>query len=142
MYDGSDGNAMTEVALALAMGFFSILVLALVSMGAAAVAQPERSVSTTLLQLAESESVEQPASALGAEDQIVIVHQGALLDSELAPLDPATLDPARRVVLAIDPAAPLDQALAAFRALARPDALVAPLDQRWRAALAGRGSTP
>ena len=34
MYDGSQGNAMTEVALALAMGFFSLLVLALVSMGA------------------------------------------------------------------------------------------------------------
>ncbi len=34
MHDGSQGNAMTEIALALAMGFFSILVLTMVSMGA------------------------------------------------------------------------------------------------------------
>ncbi|MCH8138725.1 MAG: hypothetical protein IH926_07200 [Proteobacteria bacterium] len=34
MHDGSQGNAMTEIALALAMGFFSLPVLTLVSMGA------------------------------------------------------------------------------------------------------------
>ena len=34
MHDGSQGNAMTKIALALAMGFFSILVLTMVSMGA------------------------------------------------------------------------------------------------------------
>ena len=34
MHDGSQGNAMTEIALALAMGFFSLPVLTMVSMGA------------------------------------------------------------------------------------------------------------
>ena len=33
MHDGSQGNAMTEIALALAMGFFSLLVPTMVSMG-------------------------------------------------------------------------------------------------------------
>ncbi len=45
MHDGSQGNAMTEIALALAMGFFSLPVLTLVSMGAghgAAQARPWR----------------------------------------------------------------------------------------------------
>ena len=41
MYDGSQGNAMTEIALALAMGFFSILVLTMVSMGAGDASQGE-----------------------------------------------------------------------------------------------------
>ena len=34
MHDGSQGNAMTEIARAPAMGFFSLLVLTMVSLGA------------------------------------------------------------------------------------------------------------
>ena len=34
MHDGSQGHAMTEIALALAIGFFSLLVPTMVSMGA------------------------------------------------------------------------------------------------------------
>ena len=34
MHDGSQGNAMTEIALALAISFFSLLVPTMVSMGA------------------------------------------------------------------------------------------------------------
>ncbi|MEM7224219.1 MAG: hypothetical protein AAF495_14650 [Pseudomonadota bacterium] len=136
MYDGSEGNAMTEVALALAMGFFSILVLALVSMGAGSgVASSERDTATTLLSLVVSETSAQPVAQLNSDDQIVIVHRGALLDAELKPLEPRNLDAAKRVVLAIDPTAPIDQALEAFNQVGRPDAVVAALDQRWRETL-------
>ena len=136
MYDGSEGNAMTEVALALAMGFFSILVLALVSMGAGAgTASRDQTNAATLLSLVVAETSAQPAAELDSDDQLVIVHRGALLDAELQPLEPARLEAGRRVVLAIDPTAPIDQALKAFERVGRPDAVVTALDWRWRETL-------
>ena len=33
MNDGTQGNALTEIALAMAMGFFSVMVLTMMSMG-------------------------------------------------------------------------------------------------------------
>ena len=136
MQDGLQGNAMTEVALALAMGFFSILVLALVSMGAGGLETTKAEREATLLQpaLLESSPLQQGGLASASsqpDDQIVIYHRGQLLDAELAPLDPGALAPDRRVVLALAPDVPLAEIMAAYSRFNRPDLVVAGLDERW-----------
>ena len=66
MSNSSQENAMTEIALAMAMGFFSVMVLTAISMGVPAPKTPENqstSVSIAILaQIARQLVPERPAS--------------------------------------------------------------------------------
>ena len=73
MTDPGGGNAMTEVALALAMAFFSIMVLTMISMGTGV--QPKR--PTVGVVLAPSATAHSSAVITpGPEDLILIHYQG------------------------------------------------------------------
>lgn len=134
MDDGPAGHAMTEIALALAMSFFCLLVLALVSMG------------TPASEAGDAERFEALATApagartepMAAGDRLVVFHGGRFLDAGRRPVDPATLAGPGRVVLAVDPTLPMVAALDARRRLAAADLVITPLDPAWLAAL-GRG---
>lgn len=130
---GSEDGAMTEVALALAMGFFSIMVLTLVSMGGGSSEAPTyeaiRLVQTT---------ADRPASVLPTgDDQIVIFDGERFFDTDLNPIDPATVSDAgdRRIVLAIDPSVRLAQVMAARDRISAVNLVIANLDDRWRTAI-------
>ena len=129
-------NAMTEIALALAMGFFSIMVLTMVSMSVENTPKekPVNALAAALAPAAKSKSdpgVLQPA----AEDVIVIFDGHRFLDRHLKSINPASINPERRIILAIDPKVPLEQALAARARIASPKVVVSSLDARWRAAV-------
>ena len=141
MQDGSQGNAMTEIALALAMGFFSILVLALMSMGAGVAPKADATNPALILKPALAEAGTAEAPTASPDDQIVIYHRGRLLGPDLAPVELASLAPDRRVVLAFDPAVPLDEVMEIYARLARSDLVVSTLDARWLARLEAN-STP
>jgi len=140
-------NPMAEIALALAMGFFAIMVLAVVSMTAGhaqAALDKEESLRfvAAVLQPAAGES--QPAATRMAPelDELVIFYQGRFLDSELRPVDPAALSSASAggrtgapIVLAIPPDLSLAAAMNARAGIDREDVVVATLDQRWLQAL-------
>jgi len=109
-------NAMTKIALALAMGFFSLMVLTLISMGAGQSTQS----TPDVMPLAPAAK---PASTASADappgtDFIIILDGKRFLDTKLRPVDPQTViqsmtGPARRIVLALDPSLPLKEAMAA-----------------------------
>lgn len=131
---GAQDGAMTEVALALAMGFFSIMVLTLVSMGGGRGAAPTYE-AIRLVQTAP----DGPAAVQPTRDDVIVLFDGArFLDTDLQPLDPATLagDGARRIVLAVDPAARLADVAAARARIASANVVIANLDAGWRAAIA------
>ncbi|NKB60284.1 MAG: hypothetical protein GKS00_28590 [Alphaproteobacteria bacterium] len=130
MHDGSQGNPMAEIALALAMGFFSIMVLTMVSMGTAQ--QSSQAVAAAIL--APSTSA-RGAVDVETQDTVVVYHQGRYFDAQLKPVDPATLAPAGRLILAIDPALPLGEAMTARTRLAADDLIVSTLDPDWLRAL-------
>lgn len=141
MDDGPAGHAMTEIALALAMSFFCLLVLALVTMGASAPGA-EADPRIEALAAAPAGGASEP---LATSDRLVVFHGGRFFDADRRPLDPASLDPASlgpmaagqggRLVLAVDPGLPLTEVLAARRQLAGRDLVVTPLDRAWLAAL-------
>ncbi|MBF0368910.1 MAG: hypothetical protein HQL52_05555 [Magnetococcales bacterium] len=126
-------NAMTEIALALAMGFFSIMILTLVSMGAgngtvadgAALAQ------------ASASPANQSRSGVKPIDRMIIYHSGQFMDKELQPVDPAQVVPAEgeRVVLALDPEIPMSEALAVRSQVPVGDLIVSALTPEWLAVL-------
>ncbi len=134
MYDGSQGNAMTEIALALAMGFFSLMVLALVSMGAGRA--QEASAVAAILQPAANRTTDRGTIEVESQDTILIYFNGGFFDTELQGVDPQEIDGTRRVILAFAPDVALAEAMTA-RSRVRADRLVvSTLDEAWLRALA------
>lgn len=136
---------MTEIALALAMGFFSIMVLTMISMGSGssqtAPGQP------TVLKLTPSTDPDKAtvgdAASSQSDDLILIFDGDRYFDVDLKPVDPGTLlmampDPDRRVVLALKPSLSVEKAIAAQRLIAVPNLVISSLDERWVKALAAR----
>jgi hypothetical protein len=127
-------SGLTEIALALAMAFFSIMVLAMISLSVPPLAgDPAAAVSQDAAGLVVAASTAPPASeppAPAAGRRLVVLHDGRFLDAGMAPLDPASLDgPA---ILAIAPGLTLEQAIAARGKLAAAtDVIVSTLDERW-----------
>jgi hypothetical protein len=134
-------NAMTEIALALAMGFFSIMVVAMVSLGAGdgaagAKARPEP-LTVELIQADPSGDGRRAPDAEQAETVVVVYHGGRFLDAELAPIDPAGVrsGAGKRVILALPPDLPMAEALEARRAMTNAVPIVAALTPEWMTTL-------
>ena len=135
MSESHYSNAMTEIALALAMAFFSIMVLTMLSMGAEFKSVPSVAAAERL-ELAPSVL---PADATGgnvtAEETVLLHYGGRFLDTNLQPVDPQTLSAGAAIVLAIDPALPLAEAVAIRELIPTTGLVVTTLDARWLEAL-------
>lgn len=119
MDDDAIGGAMTEVALALSMAFFCLLVLALISMGIPA--------AETVRLETEGRGDSAPR-LLDETERLILFHAGRFLDRAGGEVDPAAIG--GPVVLAVDPALPLDRVLAARSRFAT-EVTVSPLDPDW-----------
>ena len=88
-----DANPLAEVAFALAMAFFSLMVLMLFAI----VHQPEAAAPDTMLLAAASdaEQLEQ------TEPQILFFHPDGYFNEQLVMINPDNLDSARPVLLAV-----------------------------------------
>ena len=130
-HDGQ-GNAMTEIALALAMAFFSIMVLTMVSMGASS----GKKLSLPLLALQPVAQGAHSASIRAVSpDDLIIYRGGRFYDAQLQTVNPNTLPKDAPVVLAFEAAVSLSEAVAVRGRLNHPDLTVTTLDERWLAAL-------
>ncbi|MBL4721699.1 MAG: hypothetical protein JKY20_11285 [Alphaproteobacteria bacterium] len=127
-------NAMTEIALALAMGFFSIMVLTLISFGAPAVERSRQMEAVTVMPTKGQASG--AATKTSWEDLIVIVDAGRYLGANMKELPPSVINAhVGRVVLAIDPAMPLQRVIEVRGKLTARDLVIVNLNDAWRAAL-------
>jgi hypothetical protein len=128
-------NAMTEIALALAMAFFSIMVLAMISMGSAM--QIQNSNGSTLAEgifLSISGTPDDGNSAATrtvAPDQMIIHWHGRFYDGALRLIDPTSLASAGHRVLAIAPDLSITEAMGVREMIAIADLEVTTLDTRW-----------
>lgn len=89
-----DANPLAEVAFALAMAFFSLMVLMLFAI----VHQPEAAAP-------ESIAVSSPTSQdipEQADPQYLLLHPNGYFDENLASTNPKNLDPSRPVILAVE----------------------------------------
>lgn len=130
-------SAMTEVALALAMGFFAIMVLTMMSMGAGQTERADRAqaIETAALLPNTTDAPTAAATVPGPEDQIILYYQGRFFDPELTPVTIDALAPEGRVILAVPPDLPLSEAMALRRRFDRDNLVVSTLDDRWIKAL-------
>lgn len=135
---------MTEIALALAMAFFSVLVLALVSMGGGQSSDaPQTAAEILAASFAPPAPSDAPAaSAVTEEDQLIVYHQSGFYDRDLQPLSEAAIQALAdqtsaegRIILAIPPDLPLGEAMAVRARIANPQTIVTPLTEEWMARL-------
>lgn len=139
---GAD-TAMTEIALALAMAFFSILVLALVSMGAGQSPDPSAEEPGHVLTAALiPPGQDGAATVLESRDVLIVYHAGRFLGRDLTPLSDGALNALAavdagdgRLVLAVPPDLPLGETMAARSRIDRPDLLITALNADWMARL-------
>ncbi len=123
------GNAMTEIALALAMGFFSIMVLTMVSMGAG---NGDAAEAVAAQLAAPKADAERAAVVTRTEDDLILIyHAGRLMDADLAPVALAEVPTDRRIILAVDPTISMEEAIRIRASLATADLVVSTLDKRW-----------
>lgn len=135
-------NAMTEIALALAMGFFCIMILALVSMGVGS--GSKRNDEAAVDNRPPDSAVLAPSnSGLSSSDrgategrEIVIFHDGHYIAPDLSPFDPGSISATAKLVLAVDPDLPMTRALAAQQGLSSTDIILSPLSAEWLTRLA------
>ncbi len=136
--DGSHNNAMAECALALAMAFFSIMVLTMVSMGAGFGSdRTDTPLTGEQISIRPSTPSEAPVIRRRADDtdNILIHYRGRFYDRTLEPFAPDAVPSEGRTILAIDPALSLAEAIAVRQRIANPDLTVTTLDERWLGAL-------
>lgn len=136
MSESHYSNAMTEIALALAMAFFSIMILTMLSMGAEFQSVPSVAAAAERLELAPSALPEAGAAGnVTAEETVLLHYDGRFLDTDLRPVDPQTLSAGAAIVLAIDPGLPLAEAVAIRERIPTTGLVVTTLDARWLEAL-------
>ena len=141
MTGGTQENAMTEIALAMAMGFFSVMVLTAMSMGVAVPMGKSQTQLTARAMISAVVADSGPAPAAGAVDKLtskdvlVVFDGGQFFGRDLKPLDPGTIDTTKRVVLAVTPNLSMAQAIDARRKIAASRLVITTLDGPWRRAL-------
>ena len=130
----SSGNAMTEIALALAMAFFSIMVLTMISMGVARNKTP--SVAGAMLAPAADDA--RAATVKPKTDDVIIVyHGGRFYSRDLKAVDPSSINTSGRVLLALSPALPMSEAISVRARINVRNLIVSTLDSRWLKTLEG-----
>mgnify|MGYP000571217993 CR=1 FL=1 len=145
MNEHTDGNAMTEVALALAMAFFSIMVLAMVgmSMPSQSVAQsagvataPPALDAPDPARLQEQPAdhpadAADPATAAPAEQLFVLYFNGEFFDIDGQRLDLTALRADQPVVLAVSPDLNIAETLAVKAKISVADPVITTLNEDW-----------
>jgi len=136
--DGSHNNAMAECALALAMAFFAIMVLTMVSMGASVGSErtgtPPTGERISIRPSTPSDD-KRPEPRPGDQGTIVIHYRGQFYDRKLAPLAAIDLRSDGPAILALDPSLSMAEAIEVRQRIANPDLTVTTLDSRWLKAL-------
>jgi hypothetical protein len=132
----NDGaNPLAEVALALAMAFFSLMILMLFAMvNAPKSDSPQASPATVDMAL---DPRDQPHG--GNDRQLVIYTNAGFFDEQLNSLDPAGVDPARPVILAVSDQMPISRIIGFQRDYPGLTVEIAELTPDWQARINGMG---
>lgn len=140
MQNPAQESAMTEVALALAMGFFSLMILTLISMGVEANgADDTKAENPKGLNLVSSLS---SASAIEPNNtDIVLFFDGSVFrNADLTLADPTSIMESaeysnQRIILAVDPSLSFQAAMAAREHFPVPNLVVSLYSEDWKKSL-------
>lgn len=129
----NDGaNPLAEVALALAMAFFSLMILMLFAM----VNAPQADGTATAGATVEITTDKSTETTDDRERQLIIYTEDGLFDSTLSRVDPASIDRQQPVILAVSDAMPISSITSFQRQNPGLTLEIAELTPDWQARLA------
>jgi hypothetical protein len=134
MYEDQSTNALTEISLALAMGIFALLILALISMGPSqhsAQQQGDQIHMTTLEILPSSDSTSRASDTIINSDLFVVDIAGKLRDRYLNEVSAGQIQKAKRIVVGIDPSMSAIDASKIRSDIDHPNVILTPLNRKW-----------
>lgn len=140
MEDNATNHALTEVALALAMAFFAIMILAMVSMGMPSdTAKPppladlpkDAVVLAQLKEAAEKSADSIESQADDTEQTYLFYFNDHFYDHQLKPISLDQLPPGGKVVLALPPSLTVDKAMNIQAKINHPDLVITQLNPQW-----------
>ncbi|MBK19957.1 MAG: hypothetical protein CMM52_14085 [Rhodospirillaceae bacterium] len=143
MSSSSQENAMTEIALAMAMGFFSVMVLTAISMGAPVAkssSKQSNAIPIAILAQNSTSASKGTATKITKKDLLVVYDGKTYRDRQLATLDPRQIRSAGRVILAVTPDLSMSAAMNAQKNLAAKNIVITTLDARWDQALRSKNN--
>ena len=127
----SQSDAMTEVALALAMAFFAVMVLAMVSMGAS-LHSPDRALELDRGVAIQPSSDDVSGNHLDVSPEALLIHFGGqFFDSDLERIEPNDVAARNIRVLAITPNLSIAEAIAVRERLPIKNIEVTVLTDEW-----------
>ena len=130
-------TAMTEIALAMAMGFFSLMILAIVSVGVPA--KSDKADKTTALiakfTISQSKNKSPIGKKVTKQDVFIIFDGEAFLDQNLKTINPESIETNRRIILGLEPDFSVHRALLVQSKLKDRDVVLAALNDQWLKAL-------
>ena len=130
-------TAMTEIALAMAMGFFSLMILAIVSVG---IPKETNKASSTTAVIAKFTTLQSknnsPIGKKVTKKDIFIVYDGkAFLNKNLETINPENIKPDKRIILGLEPDFSVQRALLVQSKLRGMNVVLVALNDQWRTAL-------
>ena len=129
----TDNNAMTEVALALAMAFFAIFILAAVSMSQPSAQAPSKKPETNIVHDLNLQFENNAERDLEATEILLIYHKGKFLDAELKPYASENGgSPTARFVVAVSPDLSMAQMLEIKQQKNLPNLAITLLNKEWQ----------
>jgi hypothetical protein len=139
-YDTST-QAMTEVALALSMAFFALLIVALLSFQV-----PQQKTVTSAeskhkidnrqnVQLKKTSTDPQQEQAKAEHEKIVFFHQGKFVDQQLKALTLTKLKSSPALVLAVPPSLSFAEVMALRNKINHPKLSITLLNEQWQSLL-------
>jgi hypothetical protein len=138
-------SAMTEIALALAMGFFSIMVLTIISMGSGAAPVGQKLQKIVLIEPVDrADQAHESESSPSLGNQKIIIFDGEhFLNTDLQPINIESINsPGGNkdilTVLAMPPEISIKSAMEAKKRLTVNNVVVSYLDDAWMDALRSR----
>ena len=127
-------DPMAEIALALAMAFFSIMVLTMVSMGTSFNSEsnitPKENIEVQASQTPADQS-EQENTKTDSKPFILIFNKGQYLDVDLRNVSPDSVQNYDDIILAVMPELSITETIAAKKRVKTKNIKVTILDQRW-----------
>lgn len=125
-----DANPLAEVAFALAMAFFSLMVLMLF-----AIVHQTEAVAPDSIAVSSSVSAEIPEQT---QPQFLLFHPNGYFDENLASVNPETLDPSRPVLLAVEDSIAISDVMAFKQSYANLDIQISALPSELAAVLSAK----
>ena len=139
-------NAMSEIALALAMGFFSIMILAIVSMGSHEnnASQPVKKQTQNIAALAlqqndtknKTKQNKATAQKVTHKDKFIIFYKNQFFDQDLKQISDISISSLNvagdgKIILAVTPNLSITDSMKALGRINKPNVIITELNQQW-----------